>query len=314
MVLALCFAALVAITGCTPAEQPQNERISVVCTIFPPYDWVCQILGEQAAALDLTLLINNRNDLHNYQPSVDDMIKIATCDLLIYVGGESDRWVEDALKNTVNQKRVALNLMNLLGSAVKPEETFADPAAVAKADPTETDEHVWLSLNNARLFCPVIAAALEALTPEYAGVYRANLALYLEKLAGLDLAYREAVAVAPVKCLLFGDRFPFRYLTDDYGLTAYAAFPGCSAETEASFATVLSLAQKTDELRLKRILVTESADQALARTIISNTNEQNQQILVMDAMQATTLKDFQNGATYLSVMEYNLEILKEALE
>lgn len=319
------------LSGCN--QKDSNDRISVVCTIFPQYDWVHRILGDKADNMDITVLLNSRVDLHSYQPSVDDIAKISACDLFIYVGGESDEWVDDVLKEATNKDMVVINLLDTLGDAVKAEEIIEgmeeeehdhDSEKEGEEhvgeddheheDEDEYDEHVWLSLKNAQTFCTAIANALSSLDTDNTGTYQNNLAAYNQKLAALDSEYQTAVNAAPVKTLLFGDRFPFRYLADDYGLSYHAAFAGCSAETEASFETIIFLAGKVDELNLKNIMVTESSDQSIAKTIKNNTVEKNQQILVLDAMQSVASNDITNGTTYLSIMESNLDVLKEALK
>ena len=177
----------------------------------------------------------------------------------------------------------------------------------------EADEHVWLSLKNAKTLVDAISNALQELDPDNKDAYAANAAAYIEKLSALDGAYQSAVDGAARKTVLFGDRFPFRYLVDDYGLRYYAAFAGCSAESEASFETVSFLAKKVDELKLPCVLTIEGKNHKIAETIVENTAEKNQKILTMDSMQSMTSKDAANGATYLSVMEQNLSVLKEAL-
>ena len=283
-----------------------GSAISVVCTIFPAYDWARRIIGDLAGDFDVFLLLGGRADLHSYQPTVDDIVKITTCDLFIYVGGESDKWVEDVLKQSINEDMVALNLVEMLGSAAKIEE---DP----EADEDEYDEHVWLSLRNASLFCRSIAGALSVLDSENAATYSTNLADYLSELESLDNAYTAATTAASANVLLFCSRFPFRYLMDDYSIEYYAAFPGCSAETEASFGTVVFLAGKINELDLKYVLETESDDQSLANVVINSTANKNQTIVKLDSMQSVSINDIQNGKTFLSIMESNLEVLKEAL-
>ena len=343
-----------ALSGCTRNTSNNEGKINVICTIFPQYDWVRQILGDKANGVNLTLLLNNRIDLHNFQPSVDDIVKISTCDLFIYVGGESDKWVDDALKQATNKNMVVINLLETLGEFAKTEEIIdgmeADDHGLDEDDEyheedydkheedydkheddddhdhdkdaedreTDYDEHIWLSLRNAQVFCAVIAGALTSLDSGNAETYQRNLTVYTDKLSVLDSAYQAAVSApstsAPaVRTLLFGDRFPFRYLVDDYGLDYYAAFVGCSAETEASFDTIIFLAGKLDELGLKNVMVTESSDKKIAETIIREAKGSNQQILVLDAMQSVSKTDISNGATYLSIMESNLDVLKEAL-
>ena len=477
--------------------EADSDKLKVVTTIFPEYDWVKDILGDKAGSTDLTMLLSNGVDLHSYQPTADDIVKISDCDLFIYVGGESDGWVEDALKESTNKDMKVIDLLEVLGDSVKTEETvegmqetehahdhskevstfedhevqdrslsdwagswqsaypFAldgtlDDAFAAMAEegemtadeyktyyqngyktditnidiagdhiaftyedgkkvgsdykyigyyiqnwstgtkaamyrfeavdrtsgapicvefndhmiesaapehfhirmsnesfdaivdpekswPTffpadmtgedlcehmeghghdheeEADEHVWLSLKNAKTLVGAISDALQELDPDNKGIYAANAAAYIEKLSALDGAYQSAVDGAARKTVLFGDRFPFRYLVDDYGLSYYAAFAGCSAESEASFETVSFLAKKVDELKLPCVLTIEGKNHKIAETIVENTAEKNQKILTMDSMQSTTSEDVANGTTYLSVMEQNLSVLKEAL-
>jgi len=322
-------------TGCT--AKTKSTKPCIVCTIFPQYDWVHQILGEHKDDFDITLLSANSIDLHNFQPSVNDIVTISNCDLFIYVGGESDEWVDDALAVTKNKNMVVINLLDVLGEAAKPEEVIEGMDAEDEAEEDETeeeteyDEHVWLSLKNAQLFCTVIADALCDIDNANATLYRENLTAYLANLHALDMQYQSAIYSAPsatnttttktktpttatTTTILVGDRFPFRYLVDDYGLSYYAAFVGCSAETEASFETIIFLANKVNELNLKNILVTESSDQSIAKTIRDNTTTKNQQIYVLNSMQSVGMPDIANGVSYLSIMESNLEVLKEALK
>lgn len=299
-----------------PTEEASADKLKIVTTIFPEYDWVRQIAGDQISNMELTMLLDNGVDLHSYQPTADDIMKISDCDIFVYVGGESDEWVEDALKEAVNKDMQVINLLEVLGDSVKTEE-MVEGMQETEHDhehEEEADEHVWLSLKNTQTLSDAIASALETADPANKETYAANAASYVEKLAALDTQYQEAVNNASQKTLLFGDRFPFRYLVDDYGLSYYAAFAGCSAESEASFETISFLAQKVDELGLKNVLTIEKSDQKIAKTIIENTKDKNQNILTLDSMQSTTSDDVANGTTYLSVMENNLNILKEALQ
>ena len=309
------------------SSESESDKLRVVATIFPGYDWVHQIMGDRAAAADLTMLLDNGVDLHSYQPTTDDIIKVFDCDLFIYVGGESDGWAENALKTAANKDIKVVSLLEVLGERVKTEEIVegmqdADHAHAHDHEhehdhghdhEEEADEHVWLSLKNAAVLVDAISNALQELDPDNKGIYAANAAAYIEKLSALDGAYQSAVDGAARKTVLFGDRFPFRYLADDYGLRYYAAFAGCSAETEASFETVSFLAKKVDELGLPCVLTIEGKNHKLAETIVQSTAGKNQKVLTMDSMQSMTSKDVANGATYLSVMEQNLSVLKEAL-
>ncbi len=306
-------------SGCSGSANTNStsDKLSIVTTIFPEYDWVREILGENAANTDLTLLLDNGVDLHSYQPTADDLIKISTCDLFVYVGGESDEWVDDALKNAVNTDMKIINLLDVLGSAVKTEEAVEgmekEDEHDEHDDEPESDEHVWLSLKNAETVCNKICEELQAIDPDNKDVYSANTSSYIEKLSQLDDKYKSAVDNAEHNTVLFGDRFPFRYLTDDYGLEYYAAFVGCSAESEASFETISFLASKVDELGLPCVLTLEGTNLKIAETVVQSTNLKNQKILAMDSMQSTTSEDVENGVTYISVMEKNLSVLTEAL-
>ena len=307
------------------SSESESDKLRVVATIFPGYDWVHQIMGDRAAAADLTMLLDNGVDLHSYQPTTDDIIKVFDCDLFIYVGGESDGWAENALKTAANKDIKVVSLLEVLGERVKTEEIVegmqdADHAHAHDHEhehdhghEEEADEHVWLSLKNAAVLVGAISNALQELDPDNKDTYAANASAYIEKLSALDGAYQSAVDGAARKTVLFGDRFPFRYLVDDYGLRYYAAFAGCSAETEASFETVSFLAKKVDELGLPCVLTIEGKNHKLAETIVRSTTGKNQKVLTMDSMQSMTSKDAANGATYLSVMEQNLSVLKEAL-
>ena len=289
-----------------------SGKLKVVTTIFPEYDWVKQIAGSNLDNIELTLLCDNGVDMHSFQPTANDIIKISSCDVFVYVGGESDEWVEDAIKEAVNKDMKVVNLMDILGSRVVEEEVVEGMEAEDEEEEAY-DEHVWLSLKNAQILVTGIADAMGKADPDHASAYTANAENYNKQLASLDAKFEEAVKNAGKDTLLFGDRFPFRYLVDDYKLNYYAAFAGCSAETEASFETIVFLADKLDELGLKAVLTIDGGDQSIAKTIIENTASKDQDILVMDSMQSTTSKESAQGVTYITIMEYNLATVARAL-
>ena len=285
------------------------------------------IIGDREKNVELSMLINNGVDLHSYQPSTDDIVKISKCDIFIYVGGESDEWVDDALKQAANKEMIVIDLMDVLGDKVKNEEHKEgmehdhDHDDHDKSehdheheDEEEKDEHVWLSLKNASLLCEHICDKICEKDSDGKDTYKANTKAYVEKLDKLDKQYKEAVDSAANKTLVFADRFPFRYLVDDYGLDYFAAFAGCSAESEASFETVVFLAKKVDELGLKSIVQIEGSKGNIAKTVKENTKSKDQQILTLDSLQSVTKKDVDGGITYLGEMEKNLDVLKEALK
>lgn len=308
----------------TRAEEV--DRLKIVCTVFPEYDWVRQILGERAQGTELTLLMQNGSDMHSYQPTVWDMVKIAEADLFIYVGGESDFWVEDALKSAANPDRRTLNLMEILAERAKEEEhvegmqtargsrhgeEIRQDEETGHGEETEYDEHVWLSLWNAKAVCGVITETLTELDGAHRDIYEQNCKKYLGRLDALDEKYVQAAAESPCPVLLFADRFPFRYLLDDYGIEYYAAFPGCSAETEASFETMVFLIDKVSGLSLPAVLTLDGSDGRLARTVAESAGERD--VLILDSMQSVGQKEIEAGESYLSIMEKNLETLKKAL-
>ena len=313
LILAVCL--ISAFAGGSGEAAPAKPR--VVATIFPEYDWARVILGDNPAGMELTLLLDKATDLHNFQPTSLDILTVSTCDLFIYCGGESDGWVDDVLKHASNKDMKVICLMDVLGDAAReetvPEGAQHDHDHDHDDGEKEYDEHVWLSLKNAELFCRAICDALCEIDPADKAVYRANLATYTAALENLDSRYSALVASAKRKTLLFGDRFPFRYLAEDYGLECYAAFSGCSAETEASFETIAFLVEKADSLDLDYIMVIEGGGTKIADTIIANSARKDRKVLVMDSIQSVTAEDLAKGASYLGKMESNLEVLGIAL-
>lgn len=329
-------------------EKGNSNKISIVCTTFPQYDWVKNILGEEAERFNVTLLLDNGVDMHSYQPTVKGIATAGSSDLFIYVGGESDTWVEDALKEAKNKDLKAINLMETLGNSVKEEEVVEgmqeereslghshEKSSKEKQEQTqkeshensqeingqkeaadeepEYDEHIWLSIRNAEIMVKNIEKAIEQLDSDNAKVYQTNAENYIKKLDTLDKQYANTIQNAKYKAILFGDRFPFRYMADDYDLKYYAAFAGCSAETMAGFETVTFLAKKADELRLPVILTIENSDGRIAEAVKSNTTKKNQKILAMNSLQSVTKEQIADGITYLQVMQENLSVLSEAL-
>ena len=303
--LCLCLALLTLLLSACSAGQTGavgEEKPAVVVTIYPVYDWVKNLLGGQADQVGLRLLLDDGVDMHSFQPTVADMAAVASCELLIYVGGESDAWIDDLAPTNADQRRVSL--LALLGETALEEELREGMEGEADG---AADEHVWLSPHTARLLCAALAKELEPLVPDAARLAE-DAAAYDARLSALDAAYRDAVENASGRTLVFADRFPFRYLTEDYDLDYYAAFPGCEAETEASFQTVIFLARKLDELALPCVLTIESSDGKLARTVLDNSADPARPVLTLHSMQGSC-----GGRSYLEIMEDNLNVLREAL-
>lgn len=302
-------------TGCsavTKAENQKDSQLSIVCTLFPEYDWTREILGDEAENVNLTYLLDTGESLHSFQPSAKDMVVISDCDLFVYVGGESESWVDDALKEVTNPDMKVIKLMDVIGDSAKEEEV--KEGMQSDEEEPEYDEHVWLSVKNAEALCSAICETLCEIQPESADVYRGHLDEYTQKLQKLDSDFADMAENASVKTVVFGDKFPFRYFVDDYHIDYYAAFVGCSAETEASFETIAFLAKKLDELHLNTIFTIQNTDVSVANAIIASTENKNQQIVTLNSMQSITRDDINNGATYLGIMQENLDTLREALQ
>ena len=340
LVCAIFVAALFSLFACGDAPKSKiakESKLSIVATIYPEYAWAKEILGSRFNSVKLELLMKNGVDLHSYKPTAQDIAKIASADMVIYVGGESDEWIEKALEATPKKGRSEINLMKVLGDRVKAEEVIEGMDGFETKDErretrdehhaeehehhhhdhdeeVENDEHVWLSLKNAEIIVQKIAAEIAKLDSAHASVYTQNVNAYVAKIQSLDNDYRATVESAARKTVLFGDRFPFRYLVDDYGLKYYAAFVGCSAESEASFETIAFLANKMDSESLPSIFIIENGNEKIAKAVLAaSKNSKNAQILILNSMQSVTEKQIDEGADYLSIMKSNLENLKKAL-
>ena len=301
-------------------DTPSTGKLSVVCTIFPEYDWVKEIVGDHSDNVEVTYLLDSGVDLHNYQPTTDDIVKISACDLFIYVGGESDKWAEEALAQSANKDMKAINLMELLGDSAKEEELKEGMQEEEEADEAEEeeeveyDEHVWLSVKNAKIICAEIEDKIETIDSANASDYRSNLDSYVSELDELDNKFSTLAGSAKEKTLIFGDRFPFRYFVDDYGLDYFAAFIGCSAESEASFKTIKFLSDKVKELDCKTIFTLENSNKDIADSIITNSGKNDVKIAELNSLQSVSKNDISNGVSYISLMQKNYDVLASALK
>ncbi|WP_024862027.1 metal ABC transporter substrate-binding protein [Ruminococcus flavefaciens] len=306
-------------TGCADSNAARKDgKLSIVCTTFSEYDWTKNIIGDTDSA-EITYLLGSGIDLHNYQPTAQDILTISNCDLLMYVGGESESWVTDTLQDARNKDMKILRLFDVLGQSVKEEELKEgmepeEEEEEGEEEGPEYDEHVWLSVKNAEVICRAICDSLCEKDPDNAAKYRANLDSYEAELKALDTGFAEMAAAAKTRTVLFGDRFPFRYLVDDYGIDYYAAFVGCSAETAASFETIAKLSEKVNELGLDTVFIIENSDDSIAKSIIANSKKKDISIEKLNSLQSVTAKDINSGAAYISLMNENLETLKRVLD
>jgi len=303
------------------SSSNDDAKYEIVCTIFPIYDWVKNIVGDNDN-VNVTLLLDQGTDLHSFQPTTADIALISSADMFIYVGGESDEWAEDAASEANNKSQISVNLMEVLDDVIVEEEVKEgmeahdheeeEEAESGEEEEVEYDEHVWLSLKNANTIVSELTTKISEMDEDNKVTYAENGAEYQAKLASLDAAYQAVVDSASQKTLLFGDRFPFRYMVDDYNLDYYAAFVGCSAETEASFETIAFLADKLKELGLSTVLTIENSDGKIANTVIEQSGT-SATTAVLNSMQSVTADDVKSGVTYYSIMQDNLEVLKNAL-
>ncbi|MDR1412955.1 MAG: metal ABC transporter substrate-binding protein [Actinomycetes bacterium] len=320
--IAMLLLALV-LTGCGQSEsatnqsatEPGGKKLSVVTTIFPPYDFTRQIVGDKA---EVTMLLPPASESHSFEPTPQDIIKIQNCDVFVYVGGESDQWVNEVLESMDTSHMKVITLMDCVEvreeeivEGMEEEEEEADETGGAEAEEVEYDEHVWTSPRNAMLITQKISDALCALDTENAGTYQSNTVAYLTKLKELDAAFTQVTAEASRKTIVFGDRFPFRYFTDAYGLDYFAAFPGCSTETEANAATVKFLIDKINAEKIPVVFHIELSNEKMADTIAEATGAK---VRLLHACHNISKEDFQAGRTYLDLMSGNVEALKEALD
>ena len=306
--LVIIMAVMLMLTGCSTPSKDEG-KVSIVTTIFPLYDWIREITYG-INDVEITLLQDSGADLHNYQPTVADMVKVSECDIFVYVGGESDKWVEDALKTAVNPDMKVVNLMDVLADRLFVEE---EKEGMEKEDhreeEAEYDEYIWLSLKNARECVREIGKVISEETGDSGEVFKKT-SSYINKLNRLDKRYQNLTEASALKVMLFADRFPFIYLFRDYGIDYYAAFKGCSAESEASFETVSFLAGKVSELQLNHVMILENGNRKLAETVIRNSSRADCSIDELNSMQSAVLQD---GVTYLEIMENNLKVLERVL-
>lgn len=311
-IIAILLAAVLltaAFAGCS-GKKPEDGKLKIITTIYPVYEWVRQVTaGTQNT--DVSLLLNKGVDMHSFQPTTKDIVNISSCDVFVYVGGESDEWVGDVLRDASNKNMLTLNLMDALGSLAREEEAVEGmQGEEEEADgEAEYDEHIWLSLKNASVLTSYIAEKLGEKDAANKSAYDNNAKKYTAELNALDSRYAEAVKTAKHDTLIFADRFPFRYMMADYNLKYYAAFSGCSAESEASFKTLVFLADKLKELQLDKLMILDGSDGKIARAVMDTAGAKNTEILTLNSMQS----EIGESDSYLGIMENNLTVLQQAL-
>lgn len=297
--------------GCLSAcgeTAESSDKPTIVTTIFPLYDWTRVILGEKADTYSVTYLLDSGADLHNFQPTAQDIAMITESALFVYIGGESDEWAEELLAE--NSSVSSLCMMDSVNAL---EETAVEGMQVEEEEEEDAaDEHIWLSLKNAQSMVQTLCEALCALDAANADLFRANAEAYIESLKQLDGEFSEMCAAASYHTILVADRFPFRYLAEDYGLDYYAAFPGCAAASDVSFETVSFLSEKLKELGLPAVLIIDGGDGEIAQTVLQNAGT-GAKLLTLNSCQCVSREEIAQGASYYNCMTSDLEVLREAL-
>lgn len=307
--LTALLAVLCTLCGCVP-DKKSGDKPVIVTTVFPIYDWVKNVLGS-SGTFDVVTLLDGGVDMHSFTPGAKDVLEITESSLFIYIGGESDGWTDDVF-GANSSESVRLSLMDCLEPCLLEEEKKEGMQDGDKAEETSADEHVWLSLRLAQQACDAICREICSLDEDNRELYTENCRKYKESLAALDGLYTAAVKENGIHTLIVCDRFPFLYLAKDYGIDYYAAFSGCSAESEAGFETIRFLASAADKLGVHTLFVTESSDGRIAQTVKNSMECKTVQTAVLDSMQSVTREQIENGSTYLGIMEKNLGTLKKA--
>lgn len=287
--------------GCTAQpEKPHDEtKLQIVCTSFPAYDFAREIAGDRA---ELTLLIKPGSEVHSYEPTPKDMIRIQESDLFICNGGESEQWAKTLITPELN----TIYMMDCVDTV----EESADGIYNAEDGEPELDEHVWTSPLNAIKISGEICNALCKLDTDNAEAYKTNFAAYKAQLMALDREFRQVIKNSGKHTLVFADRFPMRYFALEYGLNCYAAFPGCSSETEPSAKTVAYLIDRVREDKIPAVLYMEFSNQKMADVICEDTGCKK---LPFYSAHSVSAEQFEQGVSYLDLMRINLNSLKEAL-
>lgn len=286
-------------------ETQEGDRLSVVSTIFPAFDFTREIAGEY---VDLIMLLPPGAESHSFEPTTRDIITISECDVFIYVGGDSEAWVDGILDSIDTSDMTIISMMDLVD--IVNEETVEGMQLEHESEEVEYDEHVWTSPVNAMTISRSLCDALCTLDLQNADIYRENCSAYLLRLQALDDEFRKIRESAVRTTLIFGDRFPFRYFVEEYDLDYYAAFPGCSSDTEPSAKTVAFLIDKTGEEKIPVVFYIEFSNEKMADTICESTGAKK---LLLHSCHSVTKDDLEAGVSYLDLMWQNAENLREAL-
>ena len=307
IVVAMVFAT-VCLTGCNTKKE---DKITIVATSFPGYDFA-RAVTKNIANVEVKMLLKPGSEMHNYEPTPQDIKDIKNSDIFIYVGGDSDEWIDDILDNIDVKKTKVVKLMRLVDLVEEEhvEGMEAEEDAVNEEEAPEYDEHVWTSPKNAITITKKLTKVIVGLDEDNRSIYEENSSKYISELESIDNRIEEVVKNAKRKEIVFGDRFPLRYFADDYNLKYYAAFPGCSEQTEASSKTITYLINRVKKDKIPVVFHIELSNGKIAKTIAKETNAK---VLEFKSAHNISQKDFDAGVTYVDIMNDNIKVLKEAL-
>ncbi|MEE0264144.1 MAG: metal ABC transporter substrate-binding protein [Acutalibacteraceae bacterium] len=293
------------LTACTASQQADNGKINIVSTIFPQYDFAREIAGDKA---NLKMLIQPGGEAHTYEPTPQDIINIQEADVFLYIGGENDAWVDDILKSIDTSNIQVVKLIDTVELQCVGETEHNHTHNSEHSH--EFDEHIWTSPVNAQKMVQAISEAVCKADSQNEDYYKNNTKLYCDKLNELDENFKNITSISKRNELVFGDRFPLIYFTNEYGLTYHAAFPGCSSESEPSASDIAKLTDIVKKNNIPVILKIELSNSSVADTIASETSAK---VCTFYTCHNLSKEQFDNGESYISMMTENLETLKTAL-
>ena len=303
----VCIALILALTACGLGGAVAEEKLSIVCTSFPCYDFARAVAGDRA---EIQLLIKPGAEVHAFEPTPSDIMMLAECDLFVYVGGESDAWVDDILSSFGNEAPRTLRFFDCVEGIEAEHDHDHDEDLGEDHGEAEYDEHIWTSPKNACAMVNAVANALCEIDPASEARYRENAGAYTPEIEALDAQIRDVVENAARKELIFADRFPLLYFAREYGLEWYAAFPSCSSESEPSAKTIAMLIDKVASDGIPVIYTLELSNGRTAQAISAETGAQ---VRTFYSMQNVTESDFSAGETYVTLMQRNVAALQEGL-
>lgn len=301
-------AALCGCSGSDGGADNSGDKPLVITTIFPAYDFARQVFGDTA---EVKMLLKPGQESHSFDPSAKDIVEISGCDLFIYNGGESDEWVESVLKSAPDVDTFRMTDAVSLLDEEHSEGMQAEEEHEHEEEEQEADEHVWTSPENASAIVSALGEKAAELFPELSEQLSGNAAAYAEEMEELDGRFAELFD-GEDRYFVFGDRFPLLYFFKEYGLSYYAAFPGCGTETEPSARTMTFLLDKLKQPEaVPAVFCIELSSRRLADVLAQDSGLET---AVFHTCHNISADDFAAGETWLSLMQRNYDTLTKILK